>query len=164
MKIKRQITPKEALIRLEELCATSERCSWEIKTKAFKWGLDPDATEKILQRLIDGRYVDDLRFAKAYTKEKYLFSRWGRHKIATALYVKRIDRQYIETALSEIDPRQYAENAFHVIAGKLRCFNPEDDCHEIRSKLLKFGMSRGFETRLILKILDSRKLWAQFDK
>lgn len=154
------MTEETAVVRLETLCARSEQCSHDLMQKLIKWGFTRSEAESIIGRLIDRRFVDDSRFAKAYVRDKYRFARWGQRKIITGLYSKRIDKATIDEALEEIDMRQYALIAFEVIASKLRALPSEIPDFELRQKLIRFGLSRGYETGLILKILQSNRLWA----
>lgn len=157
--MKRQITPQQALMKLEELCARSEQCIYDLRQKLFRWGIAADISDKIIQELVDSRYVDDRRFAQAYTRDKYLFAKWGRKKIISGLYAKRIDRDIIDYALKAIDNREYAQIAFKVIAGKLRTMSEELEPFEKRQRLFRFGLSRGYETALVSKIIESKRLW-----
>ncbi|MBD5255400.1 MAG: RecX family transcriptional regulator [Barnesiella sp.] len=159
--MKRTLTPHQALVKLEELCSRSEQCSYDVKQKLFKWGIPADAAAKIIDSLVATRYIDDRRFALAYTRDKYIFARWGRKKIANGLYAKRIDRSLIDSALASIDNREYAQIAFKVIIAKLRSLSDQLQSFEKRQRLMRFGISRGYETSLIIKILESRKLWEQ---
>lgn len=159
--MKRTLTPRQALVKLEELCSRSEQCSYDVKQKLFKWGIPADAAAKIIDSLVATRYIDDRRFALAYTRDKYIFARWGRKKIANGLYAKRIDRSLIDSALASIDNREYAQIAFKVIIAKLRTLSDQLQPFEKRQRLMRFGISRGYETSLIIKILESRKLWEQ---
>ena len=159
--MKRTLTPRQALVKLEELCSRSEQCSYDVKQKLFKWGIPADAAAKIIDSLVATRYIDDRRFALAYTRDKYIFARWGRKKIANGLYAKRIDRSLIDSALTSIDNREYAQIAFKVIIAKLRTLSDQIQPFEKRQRLKLYGISRGYETSLIIKILESRKLWEQ---
>lgn len=157
--MKRQMTPRQALVRLEEQCAISEQCTYDLQQKLYRWNIAKPVADKIITRLVDNRFVDDQRYAMAYTREKYLFSKWGRHKIATGLYAKRIPKNIIDDSLDSIDNRQYALIAFKVIAGKLRMLPNDMPRFDKKQRLLRFGISRGYETSLIIKILESNRLW-----
>lgn len=157
--MKRPMTTEAATIRLESLCARSEHSTYELQQKLYKWGISPTEAAKIIRHLTDARFVDDNRFAQAYVKDKYRFARWGRRKISTGLYAKHIDSDTIDQALSTINNREYATIAFNLIASKLRTLPADIERIEKRQRLLKFGVGRGYETSLIIKILNSRRLW-----
>lgn len=157
--MKRDITEKEALRRLEDLCSRSEHCTFELDQKMERWGLDRSTKEKIIDRLIETRFVDDERFANAYTREKYIFSKWGQRKITSGLYAKRIPKWIIEKALDAINKREYATIAFRVVASKLHTLPKDMPEFEKRQRLIRHALSRGYETSLVMKIINSHRLW-----
>ena len=156
---KQPVKPQAALIRLEDLCARSEQCSFDLRRKMSQWGISSTDADNIITQLTENRFLDDSRFARAYTRDRYLYSKWGRCKIITALYAKRIDKSTIDDALSEIDMRRYAAIAFKAIASKLRQMPDEMTLFEKRQRLIRFAIGRGYETSLISRILESSRLW-----
>lgn len=125
----------------------------------IRWGLSGNDIENILRQLTESRFVNDLRFARAYVHDKYVYSRWGRKKIASGLYAKRIPRATIEEALDGIDRREYAAIAFRVLSSKLRQLPADMPEFDKRRRLMAFAQSRGYETNLTIRILESSRLW-----
>lgn len=160
--MKKPITEEIAVMRLETLCARSEQCSFDILKRLERWGITSVSAKHILSGLTEAGFVNDERFAKAYVREKYLFSRWGRHKITAGLYAKRINKDTIALALYEIEIHRYAANAFKLLASKLRSLPQDMERSDKRQRLLQFGISRGFETSLIVKVIESKKLWESY--
>lgn len=156
---RRPLTPEEYTASLEALCARSEQCSFDIIQKMRRQGFSPQQTSQVLNHLKDFSFVDDARFARAFVADRYRFAHWGRNKIKAALIGRHIPAESIEEALSTIDTRLYADTAFRSIHAKLRSFDPSTPTALVRQKLLRFGLGRGFESSLILKILNSRRLW-----
>lgn len=159
--MKKALSPAEAIERLEILCARSEQCSADIRRKLYNWGIGSSQSQRIIERLEQDRYIDDSRFAKAYVRDKYRFSAWGRIKITTGLIAKRIPRHIIDEALLEIDSRTYALTAFKAIRSKLRTLPPDMPRYDIRARLMRFALSRGYESSLSLRIIDSQRLWQE---
>lgn len=156
--MKKPLTPSEATERLEVLCARAEQSTADMRRKLALWGISSSVANEIIDSLTARGFIDDLRFARAYVRDKYRFSAWGTAKIRAGLYAKRISASDIDEALHEIDARQYASIAFSAISTRLRTID-RTDLHSCRQKLLRFGLSRGYETSLILRILNSRSLW-----
>ncbi len=150
--------PEAALVRLEELCARSEQCSNDIRNKLFRWNVEPPY-EPVIDSLVDRGYVSDERFARAFTRDKYRFDRWGRIKIARALAAKRIGRDLINSALEEIDVKEYARNCHSLLQAKIKTLPGDSDPYIRRQKLLRFAAGRGYEPSLILRLLDSDRIW-----
>lgn len=146
----RIVTPKQALERLEALCARSERCSYEALQKMRTWRLSAADAQAVLDRLVDTRFIDDARFARAFVRDKVAFDRRGRLYLRQALAVKRIPRHIVDEALESIDTKMYADNLHHVMTVKVRSAGPESlDSFESRTRLYRYGVARGYEPALV---------------
>lgn len=161
--MKKQPNPETMLLSLQVLCARSEQCSFDIRRKLFTKGFNKMQSEAIIKELIENRFVDDARFARAYVRDKYRFQRWGRKKLTASLIAKHISPDTIKEALTEIDPREYVSNAIHIMKAKSDHLGEEAKTYEGRQKLLRHAMARGYEPALAIKILESGKLWQNSD-
>ena len=153
---KRTITSQNALTRLETLCARSEQCTHDIQQKLYKWGISSSDSGKIIKSLTDRKFIDDNRFAEAFVRDKFRFSKWGRLKIVQALSLKHIPRHIINDALELIDPDDYETTLISSISQKAKSIDMPDS-FEGKTRLFRFMASRGFEPSLIIKIINSRK-------
>lgn len=148
---RRTITPENAIVRLESLCARAEHCTFELMTKLRGWGITGATAEEIIDRLVDNRFVDDLRFARSFVRDRYRFSGHGRRKIALALIAKRIPRDIIDTAMEEIDEEIYFDNLRQLIDRKAATLDV--DTFEDRNKLYRYGLGRGYESSLVARAI-----------
>ena len=83
----------KVLSRLQMQCSKREYCSRDIMQKALKaMEGDAEAAGRILEELRKDRFVDDLRYAAAFAREKSRLTGWGPVKISFALAAKGIDR------------------------------------------------------------------------
>ncbi len=155
---KKQITPAKAMERLETLCARSEHSVGELQMKLRTWGINPDDARDILESLQKRRYVDDVRFARAYTRDKLRFSRWGRAKIRIGLMSKRVKGELIGLALEEIDENEYREVLMAVLRAKMRTIE-DVESYEGKTRLFRYGVSRGFEMAEVSNAIRSKALW-----
>ena len=64
--MKKEITEQEAFLQLAALCAQAEHCQQEMRDKLKRWDIDETTQERIIQRLVRERYVDDERYARAF--------------------------------------------------------------------------------------------------
>lgn len=158
--MRKEMTAKQALMRLEDLCARGEQCSNDLRHKLAGWGISSDVSDKILARLKRDRYVDDSRFARAYCRDKFCFSRWGRIKIKNGLVLKRIPREYIAEALDEIDEDEYLGTLVALLRSKARTIDAARS-YEDKMRLLRFAVSRGFETSLAAKVINGGEIWQE---
>ncbi len=125
--------------------------------KLSGWGVSTQDSSRVIKRLEELRFIDDTRFAKAYAHDKLLFSGWGKMKIAQGLWVKRLPRNIISIALESLDAKEYDDTALRIMTNRIR-LNPELlDSYESRTKLLRFGVGRGFEIGLISGIISRLK-------
>lgn len=154
MKASRPVTPEKAFERLADACARAEYCTHELREKLRRMGLTGSDADSVLQRLRAQRYVDDARFARAFVRQKAVFSRWGRRRIAYALALKRIDRAIIADAMAGIDADTYAEGLRALLAAKARSNGPDAlTTYDGRTRLFRFAASRGFESDAIADAL-----------
>lgn len=156
--MKKPLSLDAATARLEELCVRSEQCSHDLRQKLYKWGLS-SRSDEVITGLIERKFVDDERFARAYVRDKYRFDRWGRLKIMRGLMAKRIPSQLIREALSEIDVKEYARNCYALLKSKNSQLRDEDGPWQRKQKLMRFAAGRGYEAALVVKLLDNDKLW-----
>lgn len=131
------------LSRLQKLCSKAEYCSADIYRKALK-DLEGDASEaaRIVAALVEDRYVDDARYASAFAREKASVQGWGPVKIRFQLRSKGISDANITAALAEIDSNRADDRLERLLTAKARTLQGDP---QIRLKLLKFALGRGYE-------------------
>ena len=133
----------QILNRLQAQCARREYCRADVRQKALK-ALEGDVAgaETVVASLVADQFVDDLRYASAFAREKASLTGWGPVKISYALSAKGIDRDTILQALEEIDGAAADRKMETVLRAKWKTL-AEDP--EGKLKLLKFGLGRGYE-------------------
>ena len=131
------------LSSLQTLCARKEYCSTDIYKKALK-GLDGDeeGAAEMLALLVKDRFVDDLRYATAFARDKACLDGWGPVKIRFQLRGKGIAPETVAEALDAVDPDKAEERLRAVLEAKARTLKGDP---QFRLKLLKFGLQRGYE-------------------
>lgn len=156
MTINRKEPPEEhqALLRLSALCARAEHSSGEMRDKMRRWGLDEEAQDRIMRRLTGEKYVDDERFARLFARDKVRFDRWGRAKIAQALYRKGVAGDIATRVLDDIGDDEYLDALRPLLAAKRRTVSARSD-YERDAKLVRFALSRGFGMHLIRRCIGT---------
>ena len=149
-----RITSQQAFSRLASLCARREYCQHDMLEKMRQWGLSEEDQAQVMQQLTEGRYVDDERFTRAFVNDKVRYGKWGRRKIEQALWVKRIDEGIVSSVLDEVDDEEYLAVLRPLVKQKLRTTRADSD-YELRMKVMKFALSRGFTMDLIRQCLDA---------
>lgn len=146
---------ERALRRLQDLCAGSEHSEGECREKLRKWNIPLPQADSIIESLRHDRFIDDRRFAHAFTTDKVRFSSWGIRKIRMALVQKRVAPAIIAEALEGIDHEKYSENLTHLIQQKVSANPSLLESFEGKSKLYRFALSRGYEPSLITAALQT---------
>lgn len=150
----KELNEKEVLSRLQTLCARSEHCSHEMREKMMRWGVASDVQDKIVDRLIDDKFIDDERFARVFISDKLRFNHWGRRKIEQALFQKRIPKQISQPILNEITDQEYIEQLIPLIKSKRKSLSSVEDDYELRQRLVRFALQRGFTFDVIRQVID----------
>ena len=133
---------KKVLLSLQGKCARREYCVSDVRARALK-ALEGDsgAASEVVAALVSEGYVDDLRYASAFAREKASLTGWGAAKISFALGGKGIARDVISQALAEIDADKASDKLERLLAARFRTLQGDPQC---KLKLLKFGLGRGY--------------------
>jgi regulatory protein len=155
-KHKQQILFDEYL-KMQALCSVREYCSADILEKLDKRGVDSSDAAEILQMLKDNKFVDDARYAGAFTRDKSFLEGWGEKKILYRLHLKGIPDNVARSAMKEVDMEKYASKLDEVLNNKWKQLEKEGDQQKKRMKLFRFGMGRGYSYDEIKLYLDKLK-------
>lgn len=150
----KNISPENALHRAAALCSRSEQAEADIRKKLTSWGISSGDAEKIIARLIDEKYLDEMRYAHAFVRDKFRFGGWGRTKIAYSMRQKHISADCIADAMTEIDETEYFGTLLYALKSKLRTITGKEPFQQ-RAALFRFAASRGFEPQIIGKAVSS---------
>ena len=148
------ISQQEALLKAQDICAKYEKCEYDIRQKLYEWKVNTEQHNYIIDLLKKESYIDDQRYAVFFTKDKFKFSKWGKIKIEFALKQKHISSGLIKNALDEISENDYDELLKKELEKKLNTIKDADE-YTIKSKLVRFGLSRGFENGKVFDMVSS---------
>ena len=148
------MTEQEAFLRLSALCARAEHCEYEMQEKMRRWQLPDDAQARVMQRLVSERYVDDNRYALAFARDKVKYNKWGRRKVEQALWQKRIADDIRQQVLDGIGDADYISVLRPLLQQKRRAVKARND-YELRMKLVKFALGRGFTMDVIRQCVNT---------
>lgn len=150
------ISPEDAAAWARDLCSRAEYASGEILEKLVGKGLSLPEAREIVDGLVEERFIDDERFARAFARDKVLFARWGKQKVAAALYRKKVPRHAVEAAFDDIDPAEYIRILREALAAKARSIgaDPADLDFATRQRLYRFAASRGFDSDSIARAIN----------
>jgi regulatory protein len=135
----------QMLQKSEAFCAYQERCSFEVIEKLKRMGAEDGEVLQVLNSLIDNKFLDDVRFAHSYAVGKLRIKHWGVNKIKQGLQLKRLDRELIAQAVSDLyEQEDYFGILKEVAERKWLELIKEKDPWTRKQKLFRFLASRGF--------------------
>jgi regulatory protein len=149
---------EQALVKMEAWCAYQDRCLFEVKTKLDTWLISFENQERIIQKLIENRFLDDKRFVESFVSGKVRIKRWGRVKIKHHLIQKRIDKSLIQHGLNDIDGEIYWQNLLVLAIKKMKEIKPSENPWKAKQKVANFLASKGYEQDLIFDALKELKM------
>lgn len=147
------MTESEGKTLAERYCSGAEHCCQEVRSMLERHKVEADDISGILKYLIREGYVDESRYAAAFVHDKVRFAKWGRVKIAQALWQKRIPQDVADEALSSIDDDEYMTALKEVVKARSRAVKGVTE-YERKMKTMKTVCSRGYEPSLVRKVLD----------
>ena len=144
--------PQKVADRMRALCSRREYCRKDVMKKVMT-ALDGDVAkaEEVVAKLVEERYVDDLRYATAFARDKASIAGWGEAKIRYMLSSKGIDRELIAQALDEVDDKRAEIRLEKLMENKVRSLK---DDPQRRLKLLRFGLGRGYSYDQVTEMID----------
>jgi regulatory protein len=147
------LTPKTALERAQWLCSQREKCISEIRLKLTQWQQSEDDSQKIIKSLESEGFINETRYSLAFAREKARFNKWGPRKIEMALRAKRISDDDIQQALAEVEQFTSTESLTDLLTKKAKTIKHKDK-YDLKNKLLRFALSRGFAYGEVLGVVD----------
>lgn len=151
------MTKEQVLYKLTSLCARAEYCQHDMLEKMRKWEVNSVDQADIMEYLLREKYVDEERYARHFISDKIRFNKWGRRKVEQALYMKRIPESIYRPILDEQCDEDYEDILMPLLRNKLRTVKGKNS-YDIRNKIIRFALSRGFETDLVLKAVDKLQI------
>lgn len=142
--------------RAAAYCSTTEHCRSEVFDKLKDWGADNEQRQVVLDYLEDEGYINEARYARAYTNDKIRFQSWGKKKIRMMLSQKKIAPDYISDAISQFDGEEYLsilrqlmeKKAYPTPIQEVNFYDKEGQ------KILRFLLSHGFSFSDIRQVRD----------
>ena len=147
------MTESEGKTLAERYCSGAEHCCFEVRAMLQRHEAESGDIDRILKHLIKEGYIDESRYARAFVHDKVRFAKWGRVKIAQALWQKRISQDVADSALATIDEDEYMTALNDVAQSRYRAAKGATE-YERKMKAMKSVCSRVYEPQLVRKVLD----------
>lgn len=130
--------------KVSAYCTTAERCKSEAVEKMRRLGIDASEQEDMLDKLIADKFIDEERYAEAFVRDKFRFSKWGKRKIEYALHMKGVPDSAINKAIDTIDPEEYEQTKRQLEQSKIKSLKGDPNDMTNKAKIYRFLASKGF--------------------
>jgi len=147
-------TVEEAEEKIAAFCAYQERCAWEVRRKLYEKGIAEPQIEKLIDFLLREKFIDEERYARAFSRGKFRLKKWGKNRIRMELKMRQVPEDLIRKGLLEIDPTEYYDTLLSETEKKWEK-TKEPDLYKKRFKVVGYLMQRGFEQDLVQEAIDS---------
>lgn len=128
----------------------------ELRIKLVKKRYSNEIITKILDDLKSRNVLDDERFAECWVEERSIKKKVGINKLKVELFKKGISRNTVEKILASVDKESSYENAYQLAIKKNEfMIRRGDDSKKRKSKVFNFLSSRGYESDIIMKVLNN---------
>lgn len=115
-----------------------------LRRKIYEKKLDPVYQERILERLLEKKYLDDAKFAQFYVENRFVKKGISAKRLKMELYKKGVSESDIEQALVESE-RNDEEEIRKMIAKKRAHYDDE--------KLIQYLCRQGFSYSLVRELV-----------
>ena len=144
---------KKAYQVLSAKCSKKEITTNEALKFAVKFKLNLVEKNRLVYQLKKNKFIDHLRYAKAFVNDRFHFYKWGKLKIKYQLIQKGIEEHYIDLALEDIDNNEYYNLIIQEAKKKYASLDKQDE-FKSKQKLCKYLNQKGFEGELVFKIVE----------
>ncbi len=128
---------------------------FELKKKLLTKKFPAEIIHSALNDLTEKKFLDDAQFAAEYVEERSHRKKIGINKLRAELFKKGISREIIESVLLNVDGDLSLRQAAELAAKKYKSLQHKtSDRKKLKGKIYSFLSSRGFESEVIVKVLN----------
>lgn len=150
------LTKEQALQKLRQYCAYSERCHADVVSKLYDLNVWKKDHDEIIATLIEENYLNEERFAKAFAGGHFRQKQWGRNKILQHLRQKNVSAYCIKKAMKEIENEEYDQVLKKLFQKKWDSLKGERNRFVKMKKTSDYLIQKGFEAALINELFKQQ--------
>lgn len=140
------------------------RSESEIKDALKKKQVSEEETSKIINKLKNAGFINDEAFAKAYTNDKINLTLDGPNKIKKHLQKLKVNDEYINNAIKQIDKEIVLNHIDKIINKKIKA-NTKYPPYMLKQKIITYLINLGYSKSDIIMQLENAKIENQnFEK
>lgn len=126
----------------------------EIREYLIRKKQNEEYIEPAIERLIKAGYLDDERFAKAFIKDKLMFTNMGDYKIKKELEKLGVSPEIIENSITEIDDNLLEEKIKKIIDKNIKT-NKKYSGAALKNKIYNHLITSGYSKSKVIEILNN---------
>lgn len=123
---------------------------------------EEDTIDKVIDFLKRNNFINDDTLAQKIVNTSVNLNKCGKNKIKQNLYIKGIDKNSIDDALSEIDDNIEYENAMYLAKKRYNRVKNEDK-RKIYQKISQHLAYKGFNYDIIKRVLNKLLSFDEYD-
>lgn len=135
-------------------CSYQERCHSEVRQKLYALGARDMEIDDAIIYLIRESYLNEERFALAFSRGHFRQKQWGRRKIAHGLKQKNIGALLIKKALAEISAEEYQDTMLKLITHKFSSLPSSLASSQRQQRVYQYMLQKGYESTLIANVFS----------
>tara|TARA_B100001248_G_scaffold260845_1_gene250211 strand:+ start:288 stop:755 length:468 start_codon:yes stop_codon:yes gene_type:complete len=152
MPIKLSKDEKVILEKMRSYCMYQERCILEVKKKLSRLHVVPKSKSKIIDRLIEDDYLNEVRFSKSFIQGKLRIKKWGRIKLNYELSIRGIKKFIIDEEINKISKVDYYQYFNEFSNNKIKTLTGSKE--QKKRSFVNYFTYRGWENNLIYEKLN----------
>ena len=146
---------EELLHRAQKVCSGREYCVSDIMSLLERWGARDEKTRSaVINKLIGEKFIDEFRYCRAFARDHFTYSQWGRVKITQALKSKNIPAEAILSGLEAIDQEEYRALLRKIIEDQKKRIKAKNT-YDLKGRILRHALGKGFESHLVYDMINS---------
>lgn len=143
------------------ILSKSDQSEKKIKEKLSS-EFEEDTIDKVIDFLKRNNFINDDMLAQKIVNTNVNLNKCGKNKIKQNLYIKGIDKNSINEALSEIDDNIEYENAMYLAKKRYNRVKNEDK-RKIYQKISQHLAYKGFNYDIIKRVLNKLLSFDEYD-
>ena len=143
---------KRAEVSIARYCTYQERTIMQVREKLESMGISGEDSVNIINKMISDGFINEQRYAIAFTLGKLNQNKWGRIKISHVLRQKGINNILIESAFSDFGEDKYKDLIKKLVRRKSQELK-DIPVYIKKNKIARFLIAKGFESELIWNII-----------
>lgn len=153
MLAKKVLTKEEITEKIKHFCAYQERSRLQVLRKLSGLGCAAPDTEELLIMLAEENYFSENRFVEQFVRSRSSAKGWGPAKIAMALQ-RETGENHRDEIRQDDESRMRALEKLKKDLSKKRGELERKQDPQLREKLMRFCLSRGFSMEDALKMTE----------